>query len=269
MQSDFIGGKNMNTVLSLIIMMSQNTLKTDINYTIATYILNHICEMEFKSIKHLSEECYTSTTSINRFCQALGFEGYSDFKGQLISNFKTRKIQLDDKQKRINQYELFEKMQLLSEEKMDYDSYIKYIDSIVEMIKEKKKIVFYGAVFPLALTQSFIEDMAVMGVIVVNKQISRGLNTFEKQDGVHIILTFSGRYLETKKNEYKELCHMNYPTVLISKEKEYIGDVTINIPMPETKSSDYDDIILLLLLDGIKLKYHDILNTHAKDEQSH
>ena len=98
--------------------------------------------------------------------------------------------------------------------------------------------------------------MAVMGVTSINKQISRGMNTLEKQEGVHIILTFSGRYLETKKNEYKELCHLNYPTVLISKEKEYIGDVSINIPMPETKSTDYDDIILLLLLDMIKLEYH-------------
>lgn len=248
----------MNTVFSLIVMLSQNTLKRDITNIIATYIIEHINEMEEKSIKQLSEDCFTSTTSINKFCLLLGFSSYSEFKKQLLSNFKTRKIQLSDKHNLLDTDELFDKICMFSKEDIDKDVFFKKIDQFIQLIKEKKKIYFYGAVFPLALTQSFIEDMAIMNVIVFNQQISRGMNDFKNNDGVHVILTLSGRYLETKKNEYNKICEMDH-SVLISKEKEYIGHVTMNIPLPITKSSDYDDIILLLLLDIIKLKYYQSL----------
>lgn len=249
----------MNTVLSLIVMLSQNTLKNDITNIIACYIIEHINEMYDKSIKQLSEDCFTSTTSINKFCALLGFNSYSEFKMQLISNFKTRKIQLKDKHEQLSLDDLFNKICDLSNEHIDKNDFFEKIDNIISLINEKKKIYFYGAVFPLALTQSFIEDMSVMDVVVFNKQISRGNNEFECHDGVHIILTLSGRYLETKRSEYNKLCSINSPTILISKEKEYIGKVTMNIPMPSTKSSDYDDLILLLLLDIIKLKYYESL----------
>ena len=249
----------MNTVLSLIVMLSQNTLKADITNTIACYIIEHMDEMHDKSIKQLSEDCYTSTTSINKFCSLLGFNSYSEFKTQLLSNFKTRKMQLKDKHEQLNVDDLFCKINEISEEKIDKTIFFEMINYLVELIKEKKKIYFYGAVFPLALTQAFIEDMSVMNVVVFNKQLSRGINDFDCHKGVHIILTLSGRYLETKRSEYNKLCQINKPTVLISKEKEYIGNVTMNIPMPNTKSTDYDDIILLLLLDIIKLKYYESL----------
>lgn len=249
----------MNTVLSLIVMLSQNTLKNDITNTIACYIIEHINEMPDKSIKQLSEDCFTSTTSINKFCALLGFNSYSEFKKQLLLNFKTRKIQLKDKHEYLSSEELFDKICDLSNEKINHDDLFQRIDNLVSLIKEKRKIYFYGAVFPLALTQSFIEDMSVMGVVVRNKQISRGINDFEHIEGVHIILTLSGRYLETKRSEYNQLCEINTPSILVSKEKEYIGKVTMNIPMPNTKSTDYDDLILLLLLDIIKLKYYESL----------
>lgn len=249
----------MNTVLSLIIMLCQNTLKTDITYTIACYIIEHIEEMKNKSIKQLSEDCFTSTTSIIKFCQLLGFDSYSEFRKQLLSNYETRKIQLRDKQNLISVDELFNKIADLSNQKIDKTDFLNRVNEIVNYIKEKKKIYFYGAVFPLALTQSFIEDMLVMGVVVLNQQISRGNNCFEEKEGVHFILTLTGRYIETKRNEYKKLCEINKPTILISKETEYIGNVTLNIPFPKTKSTDYDDIILLLILDIIKLKYNESL----------
>ena len=61
----------MNNVLSLIFLLSQNTLKNDLMYNIAFYIIEHINEMEEKSIKQLSEECFTSTSSIIKFYQLI------------------------------------------------------------------------------------------------------------------------------------------------------------------------------------------------------
>ena len=91
----------MNTVLSLIIMIRQNSLKQDNNYIIADYIIKNVHDMEKKSIKQLSEDCFVSTKSIIKFCKILGMNTYSEFKSMLISTIKTRKMQLIEKKKKI------------------------------------------------------------------------------------------------------------------------------------------------------------------------
>ena len=244
----------MNTVLSLIFLLSQNTLKNDLMYNIAFYIIEHIYEMENKSIKQLAEDCYTSTSSIIKFYQLIGFDNYSEFKRQLLSNFEVRKIQLHEKHQNLTEEDLMNKIDMFSIQKIDREDFLNRINQIVDHILDKKRIYFYGTVFPINLIQSFCEDMSIMKVPVHGIQISRGRNKISEREGVHIILSLSGRYMQIRFDEYQMLCNTNTPTILFSKEKEYIGDVSLNIPLPETLSSDFDDIILLLILDIIKLK---------------
>lgn len=244
----------MNNVLSLIFLLSQNTLKNDLMYNIAFYIIEHINEMEEKSIKQLAEECFTSTSSIIKFYQMIGFNSYSEFKRQLLSNLEARGLQLYEKHQYLTEDELMNKIDMFSIDKIDRESFISRINNIVSYILDKKRIYFYGAVFPINLIQSFCEDMSVMKIPVHGMQISRGKNQIVEREGVHIIISLSGRYMQTRYDEYQMLCQMNKPTVLLSKEKEYIGDVSLNIPLPETLSTDYDDLILLLILDLIKFK---------------
>ena len=45
----------MNTVLSMIILIRQNTFKQDNTYIIADYILKHIDEIEGKSIQEIAK----------------------------------------------------------------------------------------------------------------------------------------------------------------------------------------------------------------------
>lgn len=87
----------MNTVLSLIVMVCQNTLKDDVMYTIAQYILEHVYDIREMNIKSLSENAYVSTTSIIKFCQMLGFNSYSEFKNQFLATLQMRGMQLSEK----------------------------------------------------------------------------------------------------------------------------------------------------------------------------
>lgn len=164
----------MNTVLSLIFLLSQNTLKTDLMYNIAFYIIDHIHEMKDKSIKQLADDCYTSTSSIIKFYQLIGFDNYSEFKRQLLSNFEVRRIQLHEKCRNITEEDLMDKMDMFSLQKLDRKDFLNRINQIVDHILEKKKIYFYGTVFPVNLVQSFCEDMSIMKIPAHGVQISRG-----------------------------------------------------------------------------------------------
>lgn len=246
----------MNTVLSLIIMLCQCNLKKDVTYTISQYIISHLDLMENMSIKQLSENSYTSTTSIIKYCQLLGFHSYNDFKRNLLSSCQTRRVQLQDKLKNITEEEIIDNIQCLSDEKINVSEFMENLHQIVDLIYKYKKIHFYGATFPLSLTTSFCEDMIIMGVPSFVYQISYGEHQIKKQDGLHIIVTISGRYIETHRNDYHQLYTVNDSTVLISQEKEYIGDVFANLPLPKTKSSDNDEIVFLLILNLMKLIYY-------------
>lgn len=245
----------MNNILSLIFMISQNTLRNDLMYNIACYMIDNVADLKDKTIKQIAEECFISTTSVIKFCQLIGFDSFSDFKRELLSNYETRKMQLHNKHQNLTIDGLFDKIQNLSSDQIDKNDFLQRVDKIVNLLIQKKSINFYGAVFPLALTQAFAEDMAVMEIPVRVFQISKSDNHIQKRQGLNIIMTLSGRFIETNRNEYNEICEVNDTTILFSKETEYIGKVSLNIPLPQTISSDYDDLILLLLLDLIKLKY--------------
>ena len=81
----------MNTVLSLIIMLSYTSLKKDINYTISKFIIENVDRIHKMTIRQIASECYTSTTSVLKFCHLLGFENYTMFKSHFVNTVKIRK----------------------------------------------------------------------------------------------------------------------------------------------------------------------------------
>lgn len=244
----------MNTVLSLIIMIRLNSLKKDNNYLIADYIINHLDEMAHKSIKQLSEDCFVSTTSILKFCKLLGINTYSEFKNMLLSTIKTRRIQLLEKNKNLDSKELLKHIASFSNDVINLEKLEKEIYQVVLQIKKYKTIYIYGATFPLALTSSFIEDMVLLGIHVNTHQDNYETEKIEEYSGVHIVITLSGRYMEVNKNNYIQITSMSYPSVLITRKIENKGNVDYCIHLPQTISSQYDEIILLLLFDYILLQ---------------
>lgn len=245
----------MNTVLSLIIMISQNTLKNDTLNIISRYIIEHINELSDMTITSLAKNTYTSTTSIIRFCEMLGFDSYSVFKKNLLTGIKTRKLQLIEKYDEVVIDHYIQNMQTMALEEINKDDFIKKIRDCVDYIYENKKIHFYGAVFPLALTLSFMEDMIIMGIPVELHQMHYGEHHLINDDGLHFIITLTGRFMTFHKKEYKKLLSMGNKTILLSQEMN-LKSLLMNIEVPRTMNYDYGELIILLILDMIKLEYY-------------
>lgn len=240
----------MNTVLSIIILIRQNNLKVDNNYIVASYILENINQIESKTIQEVASDCHVSTNTVLRFCQMLGFNTYRRFKSVLISTVQNRKEQIKEKNKNIDIQRFLENLKQFSNDELDLNALKNNLDVIVEEIAKYKVIHLYGASYPLALAQSFVEDMALLGIVVYIHQVSYSLDKLVQNDeGIHIVVSYSGRFMEINRSNYREILSMSYPTVLISKSKENIGDIDHIIHMPDTISGHYDDIVLLIIYD--------------------
>lgn len=242
----------MNTILSMIIMILQNSLKQDNNYIIASYILQNLDIFTSKSMQEVAQDCHVSTNTLNRFCSMLGFDSYRSFRSMLESTIKNRQEQLIEKNQYIDSNALLEEIKNYSQTDFDYTYFQQCLNAFIADVHKVKMIHLYAATFPLALSQSFIEDMAMLGVRVFVHQINY---TNEKMivdtEGIHVLISYSGRFMEVNHQHYQEFMHQNLHTYIFSQSQAE----TNYIPLPKTSSIYYDDFIYLHILDYIVMQY--------------
>ncbi len=247
----------MNTVLGLIILLSQNNIEKGIAYSLSNFIIDNLAEINNMSMQELAKRCFISTSSVIKYCRLLGFNSYSDFKYQLQSTYQNRKLQLFEKQEKISFEKLFEKIQNLSIDSINQTELFEKVSNTAKIINQTQSIYIYGAVFPVMLTQAFCEDMLIMKVSVHMKHISYApLEIENNNDDTVMIISISGRFQETHQAEYQKMCQLLPNTILFSQDIEHINNLKINFALSKTDSSEYDDLVLLLTLDMIKNKYY-------------
>ena len=64
------------------LMMREEFSEVDI--AIANYVLEREYQLKQDSVRRIAQETYVSPSSIIRFCQKLGYEGYNDFRDDYL-----------------------------------------------------------------------------------------------------------------------------------------------------------------------------------------
>lgn len=246
----------MNGILSLIFILTINSLDKTVIYNIAHYFIDHINDIETKNIRDVSNDSFTSTTSIKKFCQLIGFDSYNEFKTVFLSTLKDRKRQLHRKVKDESLDDLFKKIEQISNSTINKEELLLSIETLVDIMHENKQLYIYGAVFPINICLSFAEDMTIMGVPVHFVQTSYDNGQSLNNDTVNMIISYTGRYIQQRKILYFKIIDNAKKSILISHEREHKNEVDVFIPLPKTKSIDYDDAIFVLLLSMIKYRYY-------------
>ena len=65
---------------NLLRKLQDKTLLSDAELIISQYLLENYREFSNMTTRELAKKTFTSSAAIVRFCQKLGFEGYTDFK---------------------------------------------------------------------------------------------------------------------------------------------------------------------------------------------
>ena len=85
---------------------------------------------------------------------------------------------------------------------------------------------------------------------------------YQSNEAVNIIVTLTGRFIELNKEGFQQLCQLHQDIVLISQEVSDLKEIALQLTLPHTMNSDYDDILYILLLDLIKLSYYQFYHEH-------
>lgn len=247
----------MNTVLALIIMMANNTLKDDISTTFSRYLIANLGRIEKMTMRDISNECFISTSSIINYTKVLGFGSYSEFKHQLFDNIKIRKMQMTFRYGKLSSGELLRRIGSFAPADYDLEELDQQLDQVARLLQTNQSLTIIGASFPVALSYSLQEDLAVLGkpVWVQQPTYNDGVHEFQP-DSLLLLITITGRFVQISANFYHQILESGNDLAIISQDTFAQDGTNTLVSMPFIGDTEYNDVVLLLLFDLIKLKYY-------------
>lgn len=244
----------MNTVLSMIYEIVFDSMHDDALCSIALYTVTNPEEVCTMSVQKLAEACFVSSGSVLKFCQTLGISSFSLFKKTLRSTIETRRMQLAEKYKMLSVENLKEKMNVFVTSEKMVNELVFHAHQFAKHIQTGRRIHLYGAAFPLALSLSFAEDACVLGYPVYFHQGFENCETLKSQDGVHALITFSGRWIESAYDACATISRCHERFFLITSSDRTLPNVMEKIRLPRLCSNEYMNVLYLLFLDLVLLE---------------
>lgn len=168
------------------------------NSMIASYILDHLDEMQHLGIKDMAKECHVAVSSISRFCKEIGLKDFAELKELLMSTdlvFEEQEYQLTS-QERLHQYrqKVEDSLQMV-EKSID----IHQINRLCQAIKTHKKIAIFGLLKAESVALNLQGDLFMLG-----KQVYTNVSYAEQldyifhadEDDLIILFSYTGAYFD-------------------------------------------------------------------------
>lgn len=193
----------MNGIIGQLILMSMYSVRKDISWHTACYIIEHIHSIKDMSIRELAEACAISTASAAKFTRLFDVSSFTEFKEQLERSLYVRETQIRSRCASMDLDETKKNMTFLFPE-MRWDEFLSSLKSAVSLIHEHPRTVLTGALFPLSLSAEFCEDMCVFGrPVLVSQMVSDTVNTDDfRQNDLLFIITITGRIFRLYPGNY-------------------------------------------------------------------
>ncbi len=253
---------------------------------IADYILKNKYSIQDMFTRDIAKNTYTSSATVARFAQKLGYEGFNDLKKDYIHELHyidTHFVSVDanfpfSKEDSLN--EIAGKLNTLLKETLD-DSLslidFQQLQSVVDILQKSDNIHIFGIGSSLLFAQHFKHKMGRIGkkveVETLVGEYGFNINLVNCHDCA-ILISYSGETL-TVLNNAKLLKHKKIPIIAITslgdnKLKEY-ADITLHVTTREKQyskissfSSEYSIqfILDLLYASYFSLNYEE--NLHKK-----
>lgn len=249
----------MNTIVSILLLFTNNTLHQDIYYCIAQYILEHLDEVEKISIGKLANDCGTSIATINKFCHLIGLDNFKSFKNLLINTRLGRQRQIKMRYGQLNEEEMFQQIQQLSHGNVTQENLKKNINEVVDLIHQSKHIYLIGATYPLALSLSFVEDMMVFHKSFTIKQLGYLLDDIQyNKDDLIIFITVTGRILNNNRQVFMSMYNTPAKKVVISQNKVFDDFYKFDnfIQLEGQNDDESMNLVIVEILNLIKCFYY-------------
>lgn len=232
------------------------SFRDSLDYVIAKEMLQNFDVIADMSIDKIANICCTSTASITRFCQKIGYDSFKELKYNISQDNSLHKLintydkkDIDIKKAILNTKIKFEYMinySLLAIEKSS-------IDFIVEQIINNNRIAIFCASHELSavvLFQALLKQYhKKIDIILCNTDASKMDYVLENIDFV-IFLTYGGRWMRRSSELVKKIIDSSIENCIICLNDEYIKkynfDKIIKFDFVEQLNGSYFEFFVFL-----------------------
>lgn len=177
---------------------------SEIEKCIAQYILNINLNIKKESVRHIAEHTYTSPSSVMRFCQKLGFEGYVDFREAYIQEIEYLSSHFQDIdanfpfQPNDKNVVIANKIGILYEETIKDTLALIHHDTLQQaanMLEKAKNIYVCSSGASKDIAKVFKDNMLKIGKTVISYHNTSDIYyeaCFQDQTSCFIIISYSG-----------------------------------------------------------------------------
>lgn len=201
------------TTTLLDIINSNEEDKTDV--ALAKYLIDHIYELQEKSVYDIADETFTSRSSVQRFFKRIGFDSYSKVKMSLLESVIHGKRYLNF-YKQDSFVEKYNNALVAMIQEMSEFSQSEQLDHFVDLIHASKNVVINFSEGSTSAPYEFQEAMVNLNKkirLVTNSTINKEFLSSLTYEDTFITLSMSGNYAIATLNEVAQI---NANKVLIS-----------------------------------------------------
>ncbi len=249
----------MNTVISLLLLYLFNSIHKDTSYDIAKALLERIDELPGLSVSDFASDLGTSITTVNRFCKELGFQSFKNMKMRLEATRKGRIGQIQERLERMSEDQLLEDMEKILQIEIDREEFTGKCRQIAELFHRSRRSFLSGAVYPMALSLDFVEDMFLMGCpIGIIHNSYRAVDASVSCEDFILILSNTGRFITMNTTYFLTLYTKPWKMAVVSQNQQFskYDKLSVFLHLPQHTERKEDNLILCLVLDLIEYYYY-------------
>lgn len=243
----------MNILLSRILTYLNGTLFHDFHYKICTFIIFNYLDIEEMSEEEFLEKGSFKKEDLYSFMSLLGFSDYETFKDTLVLDHQKRTNQIKVRMLGIEGNQLLSNMEKVCTD----DEMMHMIEELCKKMYKAKRIVIFGALYPLSISIELQTDMITFGKPFIQYHEYDPI-TLTDED-VAIVISATGRYLEGFRKKKENVCIDNASTYLITQNKKYLKTESSKncsvIYLPGKYDSINFNYQVMTLCDLIRLQY--------------
>lgn len=189
----------------LDIINSNEDGKTDV--VLAKYLIDHIYELQEKSVYDIADETFTSRSSVQRFFKRIGFDSYSKVKLSLLESIMHGKRYFRF-YKQENFVENYNKDLVSMIHEMSEFSESEQLDHFVDLIHSSRTVILNFSEGSTSAPYEFQEALINLNKyirIVTNSTINKDFLSSLTYEDTFITLSMSGNYAIATLNEVAQI----------------------------------------------------------------
>lgn len=255
----------MNSLIDSLCLYAASSHQNTSFLRICIFILDHIRNLDPITASEIAESCYTSKSTLNKFCRYFGCENFSHLKKRIRAHLEIKSRQVITRYQNTSFHDLYAVYTQICLEAcpMDEAECLHFFSVLADHLHQCRHGYIYGAVYPTILSLNFQASMLLFNHVFLGADILEASPERRVSPGdLLFFLSNTGAFFSSGLNEFTALSRLPCRKVIVSQKNSFIAQCPDQkhdyfFQMPGVKDRPQLNLVLLSFFDMLTKVYLD------------